>query len=77
MNFTDEKVLNECLNDIGCGNRETEKILKQIADGNLQEAIHLLRIHRKTILGNLHESEKQIDCLDYLVYSLEKEIGTK
>lgn len=41
-----------------------------------QEQAELMRVlsrHRRTLLDTLHQSEKQIDCLDYLVYTLEKQ----
>lgn len=28
--------------------------------------------HRRTLLETLHREQKQIDCLDYLVYAIEK-----
>lgn len=69
-----ENRLEECLNDIGCSKEEKEKILKCYAQHDMQEVIHLLRVHRKAILKAIHTGEKQISCLDYLVFQLEKEL---
>jgi len=76
MTFT-KKQLEECLSDAGCSEEEKAEILQYYADENMQEMIHLLRIHRKAALDTIHTGEKQISCLDYLVYQLEKEIRTK
>ena len=35
--------------------------------------MRLLRIHRQGLLDEVHTGEKRIDCLDYLVYQMEKE----
>ena len=32
--------------------------------------LSLLEEHRETILGRVHEEERQIVCLDYLVYRI-------
>ena len=32
----------------------------------------LLAGHRKKLLDHCHAAEKKIDCLDYLVYQMEK-----
>ena len=37
----------------------------------------LLAQHRRELLGEIHAKEKNIDCLDYLVYTMNKQEGTK
>lgn len=71
-----EKQLEECLSDIGCSKNEKAEILKCYDENDMQQMIHLLRVHRKVTLDTIHTGEKQISCLDYLVYQLEKEIRT-
>ena len=41
------------------------------------ELMRVLSRHRRTLLDTLHQSEKRIDCLDYLVYTLEKQNKSK
>lgn len=69
-----ENRLEECLSDAGCSKEEKEEILKCYAENDMQEMIHLLRVHRKAALETIHTGEKQISCLDYLVFQLEKEL---
>lgn len=64
----------ECLNDAGCSENEKAEILKYYAENNIKQAIHLLRMHRKVTLDTVHTGEKQISCIDYLVFQLEKEL---
>ena len=40
--------------------------------GQHQEQLKLLSDHRRHLLDCLHREERRIDCLDYLVYQLEK-----
>ena len=43
----------------------------QDSEGEEQQ-LRLLFIHRKHLLENLHQYERRIDCLDYLIYQMEK-----
>lgn len=70
----DEKQFEECLNDIGCSENEKTEILKFYAENDIKQTINLLRMHRKVTLDTIHIGEKQISCLDYLVFQLEKEL---
>ena len=40
-----------------------------------QEQLRLLRQHRAALLDRLHVSQRQIDCLDYLIYHMEERNG--
>lgn len=64
----------ECLNDAGCSEKEKSEILKYYAENNIKQIIHLLRMHRKVTLDTVHTGEKQISCIDYLIFQLEKEL---
>lgn len=66
--------LENCLNDLGCNQKEKAEMHKYYEKHDIQSVIRLLRKRRQTILGTIHKEEKQISCLDYLVFQLEKEI---
>jgi len=38
-----------------------------------KELLHILSHHRRELLDLVHQSEKRIDCLDYLIYQIEKQ----
>lgn len=40
--------------------------------GRVNEQLKLLAKKRASLLAHIHQEEKQIDCLDYLVYQIEK-----
>ena len=62
----------ENLEDAGCGPEVTERFWALESAGQHQEQLKLLSDHRRHLLDCLHREERRIDCLDYLVYQLEK-----
>ena len=49
-----------------------ERFLALEQSGQYREQLRLLSDHRRQLLDCLHQEERRIDCLDYLVYKLEK-----
>lgn len=47
------------------------KFLQLEEIGSISGQLKLLFRHRKVLLDKLHLNQKQIDCLDYLIFSLE------
>lgn len=72
-----ETNLEECLAYFGCDENEKSEILKCHKNGNIKGMIQLLRKRRQTILNTIHAEEKQISCLDYLVFKIEKDSQAK
>ena len=66
------QALLENLEDTGCGPEVTKRFLTLEKTGQHQEQLKLLSEHRRHLLNCLHREERRIDCLDYLVYQLEK-----
>ena len=60
------------LEDAGCDSQFTKRFLALEHDGQHREQLKLLSDHRRQLLDCLHREERRIDCLDYLVYQLEK-----
>lgn len=46
--------------------------MQYMHDGKTDDAVKLLKRYRISLLENLHIQQKQIDCLDYLVYTVQK-----
>lgn len=70
-------ILRENLSDAGCDPKLAERFLTLVGQGREEEGLALLREHRKRLLECCHAEQKKIDCLDYLVYRMEKEAGTE
>lgn len=77
MLVTASERLKEYLDDIGYPLKEKAEILKYAESHDIQNIIRLLRRHRQSTLDTIHKEEKQISCLDYLVFQLEKELNTQ
>ena len=63
----------KCLKLVGLENREEENIeryLKLRAEGKELEQSRFLSAHRVKLLEQIHESQKMLDCLDYLIYNM-------
>ena len=63
----------ENLRDAGCGSRCVEQFLALGKEGKTADQLRLLSAHRQRLLDQIHRGEKRVECLDYLVYRIEKE----
>ena len=61
------------LKDAGCSAQTIEKVCRLYGNGQVQDAIKTLRKHRCGLMDSLHESQERVDCLDFLVWQMEKE----
>lgn len=60
------------LKDAGCDAKMVERFIELGEEGNTKEQLNLLSRHRRQLLDRVHREEKRIDCLDYLVYQMQK-----
>ena len=67
-----DQALRDNLNDVGCGLELTKHVLALERSGEYREQLRLLSAHRRYLLDCLHQEERRIDCLDYLLYQIEK-----
>ena len=68
-----QAILRENMKDAGC-DPEMIRRCEVLAWGEKQgELMRVLSQHRRALLDAVHENERRIDCLDYLVYQLEKQ----
>lgn len=65
------------LKDAGCNETVVDEFMKLSETGEKQKQFKLLERHRKSLLEKVHSREKQIDCLDYLVFQMRKETQDK
>ena len=59
------------LRDAGCTEKMVEEFMALQAQKEEEGQIRLLSGHRKHLLENLHRKERQIECLDYLLYQMQ------
>lgn len=63
----------QTLKDAGCGKEEIADVRRLYENGQTQDAVKKLRRYRCGLMDTLHKSQERVDCLDYLVRSMEKE----
>ena len=66
MNEELEKILNN-LSDDGGGSEELQKAKQLYEAGDTEALIRYFRKCRCSRMDELHESQRKVDCLDYLI----------
>ena len=66
MNEELEKILLN-LSDAGCGSEELGKAKQLYEAGDSEALIRYFRKCRCSRMDELHESQRKVDCLDYLI----------
>ena len=64
------------LKDAGCDTAMTEQFLAYEREKKTQAQRRLLLRQRNSLLRAVHENQERIDCLDFLLYSVEGKIKT-
>lgn len=62
------------LKDAGCKGDLINEYLQYKEGNDIKSQINLLEIHRKKLLAKIHKDEKKISCLDYLIYTISKQL---
>ena len=65
--------LSQNLMDAGCTPQAARQYLALAKGGKTGELSALLARHRAALLDAVHENQRKIDCLDFLLYKLNKE----
>lgn len=68
-----QALFEQALDDAGVREPEKTKCRTCYAEEDYRTLSRLLADHRKVLLDTVHKGQKQIDCLDYLSYSIGKE----
>ena len=69
----DKNKILQNLKDADCNPEIISKFFQLEENGKTPEILKLLSSHRKQLVAQLHTNQKQIDCLDYLIYNIEQE----
>lgn len=65
-------IIHQNLIDAGCNEQTTEQCMTFVKDENISGMLPILSKHRSLLLDSVHTGQKQIDCLDYLIYQIKK-----
>lgn len=68
-----EGILYQNLVDAGCSKIMIQSCMRNALEGNRREMRSSLEKHRASLLKTIHKNQKRIDCLDFLLYQMEKQ----
>ena len=71
-NNTSVQKIIQNLKDAGFDSKTVEQVIGLEEEGKTKEQLDLLSRHRRQLLDRVHREGKRIDCLDYLVYQIQK-----
>ena len=60
--------------DAGCPESSAVFAEKLYRSGHLRETLQALKIMRCNLVDELHKSQRNVDCLDYMIRQTEQEI---
>ena len=58
--------------DTGCNQKTIQRFMKLAQENNVEALLSQLCVYRKHLMEQTHNYQENIDCLDYLIYSLKK-----
>ena len=67
----DREAVRQNLIDAGCGEDTIEQFFES---GDTGGKLRVLQAYRKQLLDSFHRDAKRIDCLDYLIYEIERSV---
>lgn len=67
-----EKEILQCLKDCGCDERTAKQFLAYGQEARPRDQIRLLNRRRRSLMDDLHENQKKVDCIDFMIRELEQ-----
>ena len=77
MDLKNNQEILQNLKDAACPNEFIEEFFKMKEFGSSKQLIQLLYKHKACLLDGLHESQKKVDCLDYLIFKINQDLPPK
>ena len=70
MNDWNAEAVRQTLEDAGCADDMVTEVLARLPKLSPDELLRLLNEHRRSLLDDMHSSQKKLECLDYLRYQI-------
>ena len=70
--MSEAEQLMQGLKDLGCTDETTAKICSLCSTGDYEAMLHQMKMQRCVLVEKMHESQKKVDRLDYLIHMQEK-----
>jgi hypothetical protein len=68
MDKTEKVILN--LQDADCSQELIDQFLRE---SDPEKRLRLLSVHRRHLLDGIHDGQRKLDILDYLIFTMKKE----
>lgn len=68
-----KKEIEQNLKDAGCTPSMIKKFFTYVENDEKENQMLLLEEQRRKLLDDVHNGEKKISCLDYLIYQMQKQ----
>lgn len=75
MDLKKDKDILQNLKDAACSDEFIEEFFKIREQGNNRMLVQLLYKHKSQLLESLHNFQKKIDCLDYLIFQINQAVN--
>ena len=62
------------LSDAGCSTETAERIGTLYEAGSYQEMLHQMKMQRCVLIDKMHESQRRVDRMDFLIRNQEKQM---
>lgn len=72
IGYNSEEDVIRNLKDAGCDQKRIDCFMECMAQDDFNGQLRLMKEQRRDLLDRVHEEEKQINCLDYLVYQIDR-----
>ena len=60
------------LRDAGCTLEDITGFMRCMETGEAKKGMKLLDRQRRELLNGIHDRQRKLDCLDYLIYQMQK-----
>ncbi len=71
----EQNTIMDSLTDIGCEDKQKLKANALYESGRIEELIRYLKKCRCGLMDEMHESQRKVDRMDYLIRRTEKELA--
>ena len=72
--MSEKEKLIQGLTDAGCSTETAERISRLCEAGSYDEALHQMKIQRCALVEQMHESQRKVDRIDFLIRNQEKQL---
>ena len=59
------------LHDAGCTQEAIAGFMRCMEEGEAKKGMKLLDRQRRELLDSIHDGQRKLDCLDYLIYQMQ------